>query len=208
VATHQKSIICREGWPWLIAAMIVSGVVFRTWGLGWSAPVMLLVVWLFFLFRDPGREVPPLPLGVLAPVDGRVVEVLPCRDTVLPGDWMRIGISTNHLGAYAVRSPIEGTICDVRDESRAASPGKRMTGLRVRSEEQDDVVLLFPGRHPRLGPKTFVRYGERVGQGQRFAYLRLAPKAEVYLPVTARIKVDVGDRVLAGSGILAELAEE
>ena len=52
-----------------------------------------------------------------------------------------------------------------------------------------------------------VRYGERVGQGQRFAYLRLAPKAEVYLPVTATIKVGAGDRVRAGCGILAELVD-
>ena len=44
----------------------------------------------------------------------------------------------------------------------------------------------FPGGTRGFAPKAFVRYGERVGQGQRFAYLRLAPRAEVYLPATAR----------------------
>jgi phosphatidylserine decarboxylase len=201
-------MICREGWPWLIGTLIAAGMIFRIWGLVWTIPALLLVGWLFFLFRDPGRNVPPNPLAVVAPVDGRVVEVVRYRDGVLPGKWTRITIRTTHLGAYTVRSPIEGAILDVREQARDNDPARLTCGLWVRSEEQDDVVLLFPGRRPRFAPKAFVRYGERVGQGQRFAYLRLAPTAEVYLPVTAVVRVDAGDRVLAGSGILAELAED
>ncbi len=186
--------------------MILWAMVFRLWGLAWSLPVLIFVCWLFFLFRDPGRDVPPLPLAVVAPVDGKVTEVVGYHDGVLPGNWTRIAIRTSHLGAYTVRSPIEGAIHDVREEARDLDPAGLTSGLWVRSEEQDDVVVLFAGRHPRLAPKAFVRYGERVGQGQRFAYLRLAPKAEVYLPATAEIRVGVGDRVYAGSAILAELA--
>ena len=199
-------MICREGWPWLIAAMISAGVIFRIWGPVWSIPALLLIAWLFFLFRDPGRDVPANPLAVVAPVDGQVVEVVRYRDGVLPGKWTRITLRANHLGAYTVRSPIEGAILDVREQAGDVDPARLTCGLWVRSEEQDDVVLLFPGRHPRFAPKAFVRYGERVGQGQRFAYLRLASKAEVYLPATAEIRVNTGDRVLAGSSVLAELA--
>lgn len=201
-------MISREGWPWLIAAVVAWGVVYRIWGLDWSIPIALLILALFFLFRDPGRAVPPLPLGVVAPVDGQVLEVVRHTDGVPPGQWTKIGIRISHWGAYTVRSPIEGAIHDVRDQAREVDPEGLTSGLWVRSEEQDDVVLLFPGRYPQLGPKAFVRYGERVGQGQRFAYLRLAPKAEVYLPVTAEIKVAPGDRILAGSGVLAELAQK
>ena len=81
-------------------------------------------------------------------------------------------------------------------------------GLCIRSEEEDDVVLLFPTRIRFLQPKAFVRYGERVGQGQRFAYLRLARRAVVYVPATARIAVKPGDTVLAGADLLAELASK
>jgi phosphatidylserine decarboxylase len=199
-------MICREGWPWLIGAAILWGVIFRVWGPAWSLPVVLLIGWLIFLFRDPGRQVPPLPLAVVAPVDGKVTEVVQYHDGVLPGKWTRIAIRTNHLGAYTVRSPIEGSIRDVREEARDVDPARLTCGLWVRSEEQDNVVLLFPGRRRRFAPKSFVRYGERVGQGQRFAYLRLAPKAEVYLPATAEIQVSAGDRVFAGTTVLADLA--
>jgi len=192
----------------LIGAIVVWGVILRLWGLAWSSPVLLLIGWLFFLFRDPGRDVPPLPLAIVAPVDGEVIEVVRYHDGVLPGKWTRIAIRTTHLGAYTVRSPIEGAIHDVREEARDVDPARLTSGLWVRSEEQDDVVLLFPGRRRRFAPKAFVRYGERVGQGQRFAYLRLAPKAEVYMPATSVTRVSVGDRVFAGSTILAELAEK
>jgi len=191
----------------LISGMLAAGIVYRVWGWGWSAPLFVLLCWLFLLFRDPRRDVPPLPLAVMAPVDGRVTEV-GYHQGLLPGRWKKITISTNHLGAYTVRSPIEGAIHDVRDNAREIDPRGRTSGLWVTSEEEDDVVLLFPGRHERFGPKAFVRYGERVGQGQRFAYLRLAPKAEVYLPESAEITVQVGNRVLAGSSVLANLVRK
>jgi len=198
-------MLAREGWPCLIVAVIAAIAIYSQWGMRWSAPVLLLIIWLYLLFRDPVREVPPMPRAVVAPVDGRITEIYPSSNEMLPGNWTRISIRANSLGAYTVRSPIEGTIYDIREKSRTSLTGRKTGGLWVRSEEQDDVVLLFPGRHGRFGPKAFVRYGERVGHGQRFAYLRLAPRAVVFLPASAIVRVSVGDRVLAGSEILAEL---
>ena len=198
-------MVAREGWPWLVVAVLAAIVVYSQWGLAWSVPALMVIVWLYLLFRDPVREVPPLPRAIVAPVDGKITEIRPSSNEILPGNWTRISIRTNSLGAYTVRSPIEGTIYDIREQSRTSLTGRKTGGLWVRSEEQDDVVLLFPGRHGRFGPKAFVRYGERVGHGQRFAYLRLAPRAVVFLPASADVRVGVGDRVLAGSEILAEL---
>jgi len=192
----------------LLAVAICGLFIGWNWGWYWASPVALPGVLLFLLFQDPHRDVPPLPLAVVAPIDGRIVEIAPDSGEILPGQWTRILISTNHFGAYTVRSPIEGTILDVRrkanESDQIAVPG----GLWVRSEEQDDVVLLFPSDGPGLAPKAFVRYGERVGQGQRFAYLRLAPRAEVYLPSSAQVCVPVGARVHAGTSVLANLAQK
>jgi phosphatidylserine decarboxylase len=196
-------MIAGEGWPWLAVTATCGVYVGWYWGLLWASPIAVLCLLLFLLFRDPGRSIPPLPLAVVAPIDGVITQIVHDADATLPGDWIKISIKTNHFGAYTVRSPIEGAIHDVREEAnRLDAP----SGLWVRSEEQDDVVLLFPGDGLGFGPKSFVRYGERVGQGQRFAYLRLAPRAEVYLPASAQISVHEGDRVRAGAAILAELA--
>ena len=201
-------MVAREGWPCLAAAVLATLVIFAKFGALWATPAVFVTIWLYLLFRDPLRRVPALPRAVLAPVDGTITAIDRSDHEILPGNWTRISIRTNSLGAYTVRSPIEGTIYDIREQSRTGQTGRKTGGLWVRSEEQDDVVLLFPGRHGRFGPKAFVRYGERVGQGQRFAYLRLAPRAVVFLPASAVVKVAVGDQVLAGSAILADLLKK
>lgn len=197
----RRSMIAGEGWPWLAAAVVLCALVWLRWGLAPAAPLAVLATWFYLLFRDPPRQVPPLPLAVLAPVDGRVTDVGKASAGLLPGDWTRIAIRATHLGTYTVRAPIEGTILDVRDEADR----RDISGLWLRTEEDDDIVLLFPGRSPRFGPKTFARYGERLGQGQRFAYLRLASRAEIYVPASARVQVTPGDRVRAGIDVLADL---
>ena len=192
----------------MIVTAILGLVIVRYMGPLWIGPVAASLLLLFLLFRDPGRSVPPLPLAAVAPIDGRVVAVGQESGKLLPGAWRRISIRTNHFGAYTVRSPIEGAILSIREAAGPEYSVRTPAGLWVRNEEQDDVVLLFPSNGWGPAPKAFVRYGERVGQGQRFAYLRLAPRAEVYLPVTAQIRVQKGDRVCAGSTVLADLAEE
>lgn len=200
-------MVAREGWPWLAIAIIAAFLIYWKWGFYWTMPMLLLVVLLYLLFRDPLRAVPPSPLAVLAPVDGHVTEIATSRDEILPGNWTRITIRADSLGAYTVRSPIEGTVYDIREQSRTRRSGRKTGALWIRSEDQYDVVLLFPGRHGRFRPKAFVQYGERVGHGQRFAYLRLARRAVVFMPDSANIEVSVGDYVLAGSGILALISE-
>jgi len=205
---NQQSFVVREAMPWFIASALGLSITFRFWGYEWALIPALFMLFLFLFFRDPYRAIPPLPLAVVAPVDGRVIAAGLVSDTVLPGNWNRIVIRVSHLGAYTIRSPIEGKILDVRDRTRGWSGGDEVRGLWLNSEEDDDVVLLFPGWHRRFGPKAFVSYGERLGQGQRFAYLRLATRAEIYFPPSARINVQVGDRVTAGAGVLAELVRE
>ena len=57
------------------------------------------------------------------------------------------------------------------------------------------MVLQFTVYRYGLAPASFVRYGERVGQGQRCAYLRLTGVAEVHLPIESKILVEAGTTV-------------
>jgi phosphatidylserine decarboxylase len=198
-------MLAGEGWPYLIVACIAGAVVYEFFGVAQAAPIFVVGLFLFFLFRDPQRAVPPEPLAVIAPVDGTVVEVRPCHDGLVPGEWLRIAIRVDHMGAYTVRAPIEGAIQSIAAMLESTEHLQLNNGMWLRSEEAHDVVLTFPRRFPPFGPKSFVRYGERVGQGQRFAYLRLAPRAEVYVPTASNARVAKGDTVLAGETIIADL---
>jgi phosphatidylserine decarboxylase len=205
MVVYRHSIVAREGWPWLIGTLLLTGLFYHFVGPLWAVPPAALTFWFFLLFRDPARSVPPLPDGVLAPVDGRILKIIPCVDELLPGGWWRIVIRPYRMGAYTVRAPIEGTILEVRDKVRVAAGTEGTRGLWLHSEEDDDVVVLFPGSSGKFGPHAFARYGERVGQGHRFAYLRLATRAEVYVADSADVAAAVGDRVVAGVTIIANL---
>jgi phosphatidylserine decarboxylase len=199
---HNRSVVAREGLIWLFLMLVIAVVIYRLGGGYWTMLPLGIFVGLFMLFRDPARDVPPLPLGVLAPVDGRVLSAEETATGPINGRWQCVRIRCNPLGAYTVRAPIEGGVHCLTEAMCSAGI---VDGLWLRSEENDDVILLFPGAIRALRPRAFVRFGERLGQGQRFAYLRLAPVAEVYLPVTAQLRVSVGQRVAAGVSPLADL---
>lgn len=200
----NRSAVAREGLPWLLLCLAAVLLAYRFAGPAWSLLPALSFVLLFLLFRDPGREVPPLPLAVLAPCDGRVLGTEELSTGPLKGRWQCVRIRCSRMGAYTVRAPIEGQVKCLTEQELAGPEGR--DGLWLRSEEADDVILLFRGPPRPLAPRAFVRYGERLGQGQRFAYLRLAREAQVYLPVTARLKAGPGDRVVAGCSELAALS--
>jgi phosphatidylserine decarboxylase len=49
----------------------------------------------------------------------------------------------------------------------------------------------------------FVQLGDEVARGDRISLIQFGSRADVYLPPKARIKVKLGDRVVAGQTVLA-----
>ena len=52
----------------------------------------------------------------------------------------------------------------------------------------------------------YAKVGQRLVRGERYGFIRFGSRVDVYLPLTARPKVAVGDVVHATTTILAELA--
>ena len=171
----------------------------------WAILPAALLVYLFLIFRDPRREIPAAPLGVVCPVDGTVVDVGLMEKSALNGEAHKIIVRINSLGTYTARCPVEGKIMDFRAVLVKHQVPDSTSGLWVRTDEGDDVILQFHGHRFGLAPSAFLRYGERVGQGQRCAYLRLTRFAEVQLPINGRVLVTAGQEVSAGTDLLAKL---
>jgi len=184
----------------LAAALVVLALIYAG---PWMAllPLAAAVV-LYLLFRDPERLVPPVALGIVSPVDGKVVEIDTTDRCVVQGEAHRVRIRINALGNYTARSPIEGRIMDLHSRIEGVGPECPANALWVETDEGDSVVLQFHEYRLGLPPKSFVRLGDRVGQGQRCAYIRLAAFAEVYLPIDGRVEVKVGQQVKAGSDLI------
>ncbi len=202
---RRNLFVASEGIPFLTAVAILTVVVFQFWGAVFTIVPILLLFYLYLVFRDPKRVVPAVPLGVVSPADGVVVDVGVTDKGALERECHKIVIRVNSLGTYTARCPIEGKIMDLHSEPVERLVANNSSGLWVRTDEDDDVVLQFHGHRFGLAPLAFMRYGERVGQGQRCAFLRLTRHAEVQLPISSRVLVKTGQRVMAGADVLAKL---
>jgi phosphatidylserine decarboxylase len=199
--------VAPEGIPFLLALAAVTAITWYVWGTGGAWIPFVPFVYLCMIFRDPHRVVSPAPLGVVSPVDGTIVETVRSDSSLLDGEVNRISIRVTSFGTYTARAPVEGKIMDLHALAGASSPAADAAGLWVATDEGENVILQFRGNRLGLAPRAFLRYGERVGQGQRCAYLRLTKFAEVELPGEARILVENGQRVSAGTDLLAKLPQ-
>ena len=199
---QNTPLIAREGIPFIALALALVALFLRyfPW---WTALIPLgLGVFLVLLFRDPRRSVPPVALGVVSPVDGEVVDVDTTRRCVVQGEAYRIRIAIDHLGTYSARSPAEGWVMDLSSKISGVDSECPVNALWVETDEGNSVVLQFHEYRFGLAPKSYLQIGERVGQGQRCAYIRLARFAEVYLPIAGRVHVQPGQRVRAGTDLI------
>jgi phosphatidylserine decarboxylase len=51
----------------------------------------------------------------------------------------------------------------------------------------------------------YVKAGDVLTRGQRYGFIRFGSRVDVYLPLTANVKVSIGDKVSATTTILAQL---
>ncbi|MDT8384749.1 MAG: phosphatidylserine decarboxylase [Gammaproteobacteria bacterium] len=214
--TYRYPLIAREGWTWIAVAVVSALIVYLLYG-PVSAPLWLLVLVLLFLFRDPARKVPAVPLGILSPVDGKVVAIDTVDDAYLDRQALRIRIRMGITSVYSAHSPLEGKVLQqwLGSPGRAAADAKDAAGTAdgksiryaqwIQSDEQDDVVMVIETspRSPR--PRCYAQSGERIGQGQRCGFIRFGSQVDVLIPLESRVAVAVGDAVLAGSDIIATL---
>ena len=202
---RRNPFIAREGLPFLIATGIGIGVSARFLDVIFTVGLALLFIILFLVFRDPRRDVPASALGVESPDDGRVVEVGLTDKGVFHGEAHRVRISIDALGTYSARAPVEGKIMDLRSVAGDKVVDYRTNALWIRTDEGHDVVLEFDGYRMGLAPQSFIRFGERVGQGQRSAYLRLTRFAEVHMPIDSKVLVKPDQVLIAGADLIGKL---
>ena len=80
-------------------------------------------------------------------------------------------------------------------------------GLVIESGESRIGVVQIAGLVARR-IVCFVREGENIGAGERFGLIRFGSRLDVYLPEEASVRVAVGQTMIAGETVIADLATE
>ncbi|MBE9515823.1 MAG: phosphatidylserine decarboxylase [Proteobacteria bacterium] len=211
--TALHPILAREGWVHIALSLIAAGAVHYYYGPLWAAPLWLVVVFMLQFFRDPSRAIPAEPLGLICPADGRVIKVDEVNDPYLNRPAKRISVFMNVFNVHANRSPIEGKIMErwyhkgqfFNASLDKASEHNERNALWIKTDEGDDITVVQVAGLIARRILCYKQPGERIGQGERYGFIRFGSRVDLYLPLTTQVKVSLGDKVKSGTDVLATL---
>ena len=205
MAVSRHPIIAKEGWSIILfSSFVVAALqhyVSHYAAVLWCVP--LILAW---FYRDPYRALPSDPLGLVSPVNGTVIFAEAHPDPFLGRDAFLFRISISMTDIFSIRSVTEGKIIqqwlDPEDDDDDRSLAH---AIQIKTDENDDImIVLRPGRFfKKLSCDAVI--GQRIGQGHRCGIIPFGSCVDVYVPVTSKIKVSVGEHVEAGTSLLASL---
>lgn len=210
-------MIAREGLVPISVVGIAGMAVAYFAGVAWSLPLFAVTGFLLYLFRESIPAIPNLPLAVLSPGDGHVVDAIEERDPWLDRDSCRVRVRLDGLGIGVLRSPVEGKVMDYWTSSQPFNePGTlRATGHSpncystwVQTDEGDDIVFAVSSLRPISRFKLYFSPGERIGFGQRSGFIYFGNIVDVFMPLKSRPEAAAGDAVVSGCTVLGHLMRD
>jgi phosphatidylserine decarboxylase len=204
--------IAREGFGPILVPFAVA---LALAGLGWpaaAAPFAALGAFMAFFFRDPERVVPDAPGAILAPADGRVVDVQARVEDGFVGVGQRVSIFLSPLDVHVNRAPVSGLVVAVERRPGAfraayrpdASERNERVSVAIQAEAMRVVVRQIAGVLARR-IVCRVQAGDKLAAGARFGMIKFGSRTDVVVPAGVRLSVRQGDRVRAGETILGVL---
>jgi phosphatidylserine decarboxylase len=187
------------------AIAFVAGAAIVTWLLSWpwAIPLYILAAFCLYFFRDPEREIPEGPVAV-SPADGKVVVVTP------ESDGNRISIFLNVFDVHVNRTPIGGKIACMKYQK-----GKFLVASKESaSHSNEQNILTVDGDGSRVVFKQiagliarrivcYKKAGDIVEKGERIGLIKFGSRVDVLFGPEWTVTVHEGERVAAGSSIIA-----
>jgi phosphatidylserine decarboxylase len=205
------------GWPLLAVTILVAMLAGDCWYLA-LAPAACLCLIVYF-FRDPLRSVPAGPGLLVAPADGRVVEITRIEhDDFIGGPAVRIGIFLSIFNVHLNRAPAASRVIALR-----YFPGRFLNALNPESALKNENTWIGLEEesppHRRMVVRQIsgaiarrivcdLRPGETLLRGQKIGMIKFGSRTELILAQSEELSIEVhlGDRILAGTTVMARYA--
>jgi phosphatidylserine decarboxylase len=198
----------KEGYWYGLPLVLISGGLVGLGLYGFGILFLVAAILVLNFFRDPERTIPSDPSLIVSPADGRVVQIV---EEQLDGRLVRrVSIFMSPLDVHVNRAPAAGTI-----ESVVYQKGTfRMATHAEASIENEQNVFTIAGEHGPVVVKQIAgllarrivfwkRLGDPVRRGERVGLIKFGSRVDVALDPRIELRVAVGDRVTAGSSVLA-----
>lgn len=201
----------------LVVAALILTLAYRlmdggVWLRSFSVVLWALAAMSAFFFRDPERQTPAGEDKVVSPADGHVIAIEEIDEPeFMGGKSKRISIFLSVFDVHVNRAPVSGVVKLVKYQ-----PGRfHVASLPQASVENEQSII---GVESPWGKVLFkqiagliarrivydLREGHRIQCGERFGIIKFGSRMEVYLPLTAEVKVRLREKVRAGESIIGE----
>ncbi|MEO8559293.1 MAG: phosphatidylserine decarboxylase [Rhodospirillales bacterium] len=206
----------RDGWKFIALFAVVTVLLSLLWGGFWFIGGVA-TAWCIYFFRDPPRVTPMRSGLVVSAADGLVQYVgpgTPPPELDLPPDeTMKVSVFLSIFDVHVNRIPADGTIDVV-----AYHPGRFLSAADDKASDENErqaIAMTLPdGRRlafvqiAGLVARRIVCYlkpEQPVLAGERFGLIRFGSRTDIYLPPGVMPLVAVGQRLVAGESVVADL---
>ena len=204
----------------VVVLLAVSWLAAYIGALIWRLYAALFVLWIAFagftlyFFRDPEAMTPTGANLVVSPAHGKVDVI----DTVVENEFMggeckRISIFLSIFNVHVQNAPVTGRVAFFKH-----TPGQYLSATRSSCAQFNENVFVgiesVEPRNEKIALRLiagliarrivpWISQNDAMQRGERISLIQFGSRVEVYLPMSAKIKVPLGQHVVGGETVLA-----
>lgn len=208
-------VIVKDGYPFIIAAVILTLIVFYFFGVSAAIIPGVLAVFFIYFFRNPSRSMPYDPNILYSPADGTVMAVEDIfDDEYLNEPATKVTVFLSVFNVHVNRSPIDGEIKYQRYTCGQFVPAYKKSAS---FENERHAIGLDNGRMRILVTQvagllarrivSWVTLGHQMKQGECYGMIKFGSSTELVVPKNVEITVKKGDTVVGGITVMGRIKQ-
>jgi phosphatidylserine decarboxylase len=174
--------------------------------------VFFLIILQFF--RKPTRKTNLNPRHIIAPADGKVVVIEETIETEYFKEPRRqVSIFMSPFNVHINFNPISGIVKYFKYHAglylvawhpKSSTDNERTT---IVVQHENGAEVLFRQIAGALARRIcwYVKEGQKVEQGTEFGFIKFGSRIDIFLPLNAKILVNIDDKPIGGETVIAEL---
>jgi phosphatidylserine decarboxylase len=176
------------------------------------AASLALAVLIVFFFRVPQREIEKNKNHVLAPADGKILEITKAYEgEYFKDERLKVSIFMSVFNVHQNRSPIGGEVTYLHHKKGAFYPAF----VKKSSEKNERCSTVFKnaGGVEVLSRQiagtvaqrivTYKKPGNKVEQGEEYGFIRFGSRVDLFLPANAKVHVQQNQKTVGGITVIA-----
>ncbi len=178
------------------------------------AASLVLAGLVVYFFRVPKRDVVQNEKHVLAPADGRIVEILEVEENEYFKDKrIQISIFMSPLNVHQNKAPVTGDITFIKHHRGAFYPAfvEKSSHLNercstvFRTKNGTEILARQIAGTVARRICNYKKPGDKIEQGAEYGFIRFGSRVDVFLPLSAKVTVQLGDNPVGGKTVIAEI---